>query len=254
MTHISETLLKRTGGWYIVLSVAISQVVGLLGAIPGLVSIQLNVALSGELGQLFQRLVPALILVSQATLLAFAWYITPNARRRLDAWMKGNLRADADREFTAWKEITSLVTRYGIGAMLVALGVNVLPPFIIALSGREVVTSVFQPSSVSSPIPIYILLGGLAAALGSVILSLLTLERLTLPSRLILLPSDFETQLKARAPAFSWAPNSRLWRWDSSSSEWRSSRRPGFNRRYASSTQKSVPCRCSETCKSIRSS
>lgn len=199
MTHFSETLLKRTGGWYILLSVAISQIVGLLGAIPGLVSIQLNVALSDELGQLFQRLVPALFLVSQAALLVFAWYITPNARRRLDAWMNGNLRADADREFTAWKEITSLVTRYGIGAMLIALGVNVLPPFIIALSRREVVTSVFQPSAVSSPVPIYILLGGLAAALGSVILSLLTLERLTLPSRLILLPSGFETQLKARS-------------------------------------------------------
>ncbi|HLA07688.1 MAG TPA: GAF domain-containing protein, partial [Anaerolineales bacterium] len=57
------------------------------------------------------------------------------------------------------------------------------------------------PGSMNSPTPIYIFLGGTASLLGSVILVVLLLDRFTLPLRSILLPIEFEAQLKGRAGA-----------------------------------------------------
>jgi len=199
MKQFNETMLKRLGGWYIVIVVAVSQIIGLLGAIPGLVSIQLNAELSEDLSLLFSRLIPALLIVSQLILLGFVWWTTPNARDRLTEWSRGNLRPDDNKEFPAWREITNITSRYGVVAILVDFMVILLPPFIISLARGDVVTSVFQPTSIGSSLPIYIFLGGMAFILGWIVLTLLIVERLTLPSRLILLPKGFETQLKGRA-------------------------------------------------------
>ena len=198
MKQFSEALLRRTGGWHIVIAGALSQVIGLLGAIPGLVSIRLTAELSEELNQIFLRLLPGLFIVSQFTMIVYAWRITSNARNRLNEWKADALRADETMEFLSWKEITNLVTQYGISAFLVNLVFNILPPFFIALSRREVVSSVFQPASISSPVPVYLLLGGFAAMIGSIIFTLLLIERFTLPARLVLLPKDFDIQLKGR--------------------------------------------------------
>ncbi|HEY5732082.1 MAG TPA: GAF domain-containing protein, partial [Anaerolineales bacterium] len=203
MKRFSDALLKRTGGWYIIIAIAASQFVGLIGAIPGIVFLQLSFDLSEGLSRLLSGLVPVLFVISQITLLVFAWSITPTARERLTAWNTGNIRTNAaaaeeEEESAAWKEITNLLTRIGISSFFVYLVIIILPPAIIALARREVVSSAFQSSSIGSPVPVYILLGGLAAALGAIILTLLAVDRFTLPSRLILLPSDFEIQLKGR--------------------------------------------------------
>lgn len=194
-------ILRNLGGWYIILVVLIGQVIGLLGALPGLISIQLNVILSDELQALLSGLAPVLVITSQLILLGISWWSTSNVRKRLDAWSINNLRANPEEEFKAWKEITNLTTRFGVSAFLVDLFVVVLPIFFIALTRRESISSVFQPTSITSPAPMFLLLGGLAAMLGAVIFSLLIIERLTLRPRLILLPNDFETQLEARSGA-----------------------------------------------------
>ena len=90
----------------------VSQLFGLLGAIPGLVSIQLTTELSQELEQMFSRLLPALFIISQIILMAYIWWNTPNARKRLSEWNTSKLAADEMRELVAWKEITNLVTQY----------------------------------------------------------------------------------------------------------------------------------------------
>ena len=41
MKRFNDNLLKGTGGWHIILIIAVSQIIGLLGVIPGFVSIQL---------------------------------------------------------------------------------------------------------------------------------------------------------------------------------------------------------------------
>jgi GAF domain-containing protein/HAMP domain-containing protein len=189
------------GGWHIIIVIAVSQVIGLLGAIPGIVSIQMNADFDDDLIQIFSSLIPILIMMSQIMLLGISWWSTRNARSRLSQWSKNIDQADAGREFIAWKEITNLTTRFGISAFIISFILIILPPFLITLGRREVVSSVFQPTSINSPIPFYILLGGLASILGSILLTLLLIERFTLPDRLILLPHDFESQLTGRSGA-----------------------------------------------------
>lgn len=199
MNRFNETLMKRVGGWHILLVVAASQLVGLLGAVPGLLSIQLNVQPNQELTALFARLIPVLLVASQVGLLVYVWLTTPNARARLTEWKNDNLRPDNNKELTAWKEITNITPRYGIVAFLVDLAAIILPPLFISLSRVDSLASIFQPASVDSSLPIYILLGGMASVLGWIVLTLLIVERFTLPARLVLLPKGFESQLKGRA-------------------------------------------------------
>ena len=201
MSQFRESLLKRTGGWYIIIVIAVSQTFGLLGAIPGWVSIQLNIELGEGLGELFSRLVPTLLVISQIVVLGAGWWLTSSARARLDEWSKGGLQPDSKKELTAWNEITNITSRYGVIAFIINFIFIVLPPFAIAFSREDSITSVIRPTSTSAPAPIYIMLGGLASVLGATVLALLIIDRLTLQPRLILLPKSFDAQLQGRAGA-----------------------------------------------------
>jgi GAF domain-containing protein/HAMP domain-containing protein len=196
-----ERLLTKTGGWYVLIVTAAAQVIALLGAIPGVLSIQVNADFSEALAQAFTITVPVLIILSNLMMLGVSWWMTRSAQNRLNQWAKGTLKPNPAEELAAWREITSLVWRYGIAAVIVNFVVNVLPPVLMALLQSDTVSSPFQPTSLSSPDPVYILLGGLAAVFGSVILVVLMIDRFTLPARLVLVPNDFDTQLQGRAGA-----------------------------------------------------
>lgn len=196
-----ERLLSQTGGWYILIGIAAAQVIAMLGAIPGIISIQVNADFSESLSHTFWVTVPILIILSHLIMLGISWYITRSARNRLNKWVEGSLKQDPTEEFAAWREITSLLWRYGIAAVLVTLIVIILPTFMMALLQSDAVSSPFQPASLSSPNPAYILLGGTVSIFGSLILAVLMIDRFTLPARLILVPNDFDTQLKGRAGA-----------------------------------------------------
>ena len=196
-----ERLLSKTGGWYILIVTAAAQVIALLGAIPGILSIQVNAEFSEALTHAFTITLPVLIILSNLIMLGISWWITRSAQNRLNQWAKGSLKPNPAEELAAWREITSLVWRYGIAAVIVIFVVNVLPPVLMALLQSDTVSSPFQPTSLSSPNPVYILLGGLAAIFGSVILVVLMIDRFTLPARLVLVPNDFDTQLQGRAGA-----------------------------------------------------
>jgi len=196
-----ERLLSKTGGWYILIVTAAAQVIALLGAIPGILSIQINAEFSEALTHAFTITLPVLIILSNLIMLGISWWITRTAQNRLNQWAKGSLKPNPAEELAAWREITSLLWRYGFAAVIVIFVVNVLPPVLMALLQSDTVSSPFQPTSLSSPNPVYILLGGLAAILGSVILVVLMIDRFTLPARLVLVPNDFDTQLQGRAGA-----------------------------------------------------
>lgn len=196
-----EQLLSQTGGWYLLFIIAAAQVIGMLGAIPGILSIRVNADFSESLTHTFSIIVPILIALSNLIMLGVSWQITRAARSRLNKWAEGSLKPDPTEELAAWREITSLLWRYGIAAVIVILVVDILPPFIMSILQSDAVSSPFQPTSLSSPNPVYILLGGLVSILGSVTLIVLLIERFTLPARLVLVPTDFDTQLKGRAGA-----------------------------------------------------
>jgi len=194
-----DPLVRRYGGWSLIIILAASQIIALLGAIPGILSIRVNAEFDESLLQIFSIVVPILIVSTILILLAIAWRLTPTARKRLDSWANESTKPKAEDELLAWIEITSLNWRYGIAAVFVIFFIDILPTFLISFSKGEVITSAFQPTTLNSTDPIYILIGGAVSLFGSVILVMLLIERFTLPIRVILLPRDFETQLKGRS-------------------------------------------------------
>ena len=193
-----DQLLSRTGGRYILIVIAIAQLIALLGAIPGILSINANAEFDERQIQIFSWTVPLLIILTSLILPGISWLITPTARKRLDDWAQGSQGSSSEEEYKAWREITSLTWRYGIAAGFVILVIDILPAFFITFSQGEVISSPFQPTSISSPDPAYVLIGGAVSLLGSVILAILMIERLTLPARLVLVPGEFDTQLEGR--------------------------------------------------------
>ena len=194
-----DQLVRRYGGWSLIIILAVVQIIALLGAIPGLLSIWINAEFDEPQLRLFSIFVPTLILITYLILLAIGWRLTPIARKRLDGWANESTRPKTEDELLAWTEITSLSWRYGIAAVFVIFLVDILPTFLISFSQGEVISSAFQPTALNSSDPIYILIGGSVSLFGSVILATLLIERFTLPLRVILLPRDFETQLKGRS-------------------------------------------------------
>lgn len=194
-----EELLQRMGGRFLILMLVVAQVISLLAAIPGIISIQVNAQLNAYQVRVLLLVLLPLLILSNLLILYIGFGSTPKARKRLDAWSNGILKSNPDEELIAWREITRLTWRMGIVNGIVNFVLVVLPVFIISYRESDVLTSPFQPTSLNSPDSIYVLLGGAVALLGSSILAILMIERLTLPARLVLLPSDLETQLTGRA-------------------------------------------------------
>ncbi len=194
-----ERLLSRTGGRFIVIVLAVAQIISLIAAIPGIVSVQANARFSQEQIRVFAITIPLLVLLSNLILLWIGWRSTSMARKRLDAWAKEVLKPNAEEEFAAWRELTRLTWQQGIASGIVGFSVVILPIFFITYRQSGIISSPFQPTSLNSPDPIYVLLGGFVSLFACGILNILMIERLTLPVRLILLPTDFETQLAGRS-------------------------------------------------------
>jgi GAF domain-containing protein/HAMP domain-containing protein len=183
----------------LIIITAIAQTAALAGALPGILSIRMNADFDPQQVQTFSRVVPALIVIAYLLLLGISWQMTHRARKGLDDWASGLIGARAEYDLQAWREITGLTWRYGAAAILVLSAIVVLPAFLISFSEGEVTSSVFQPTALTASDPIYMLVGGVVALSGTVVLAVLMLDRLTLPIRMILLPKDFDTQLKGRS-------------------------------------------------------
>ena len=186
-----DKYMQRLGGWYIILIVVIAQLSSIFGALLGSFSIQSNGDFDPETLARISRYVPFLIIIANLILLAVAWYLTQNARKRLTDWTRNQLRANPREELAAWQEITAFTTRYGTSAVLIAYVVSVLPT--AAYYFRAGVTTFDQF--------IYTLLGGLVSVLTTIIIALLVIERLLTPARLALVPTGFDAQLQGLSGA-----------------------------------------------------
>lgn len=194
-----KELLQRMGGTYIVTAVALAQIIGLFGAIPGLISIRTNTQFLEEQLEKLASFGWFLVIVANLILLFIGWNITRTARKRLDEWASNRMKPNPKDEYNAWREITSLTWRQSIASILTIFFAVILPFFAITYIQSGVTGSPFQPSSPTASDPVFVLIGGIVAMFGSVILFVFVLEYLTLPARLVLLPTDFDTQLSGRA-------------------------------------------------------
>ncbi len=186
-----DNYLPRTGGWYILIVIAVAQLTAIPGAILGTISIYFNADFTPQTLTETSRLTPFFILVGNLILLVIAWYLTPNARKRLDDWSNKQLKADPREEEAAWSEITSLTWRYSIAALLVAYAVDILPLPTSIYSFQKGITSPDQF--------IYALIGGLVSVLAIIIISVLIIDHLLIPARTVLIPKNFDSQLSGLA-------------------------------------------------------
>lgn len=193
-----EQSLPRIGGRFIVILIALAQVISLVAAIPGIISIQANAQFNAQQLQQFLIMVPLLLILSTLIIIFIGWRSTRTARKRLDAWANGVLKPNPEEELVAWREITSLTWRMGLAGGAVNFLLVILPAFFITYSQSDAMSSPFQPTSLNSPNPVFVMLGGIVALLGAGIFAILIIERFSLPARLILLPTDLETQLSGR--------------------------------------------------------
>ena len=194
-----DRMLQRLGGKYLILLIALSQAAALLGALPGIFSIGANAEFEPDQIRMFSILIPLLVACAMFLLLVASWRMTRTARRRLDAFADHGIYWNPKDDLPAWREITGLSWRYGLVAAIVIYAVVILPVFLISFAEGEVISSAFQPTALDAADPIYVLLGGAVGLFGSIMLVVLLIEHVTLPIRLILLPKDFETQLKGRS-------------------------------------------------------
>lgn len=178
-----------------------AQVIAWLGAIPGVLSILFNAEFEAQQALALARFATVMFVICFAATLLLSWLITRAARKRLDEIVAGAAKHDAHAEFLAWREITRFSARFGISAAGIFFVFLVLPAVILASIQSTTITSPFQPNPLTSPNPLYVLTGGTAAIMGWVILCILLTERFTRPLRLILIPPDFDTQLKGRGGA-----------------------------------------------------
>jgi GAF domain-containing protein/HAMP domain-containing protein len=181
--------LARLGGWYIILVIAIAQLTAIPGAFLGTLSIQLNAEFDSATMVQISRYTPIVILLGNLILLAVAWSITPKARKRLSDWSRNQLSPNPEEEAGAWREITSMTWRYGVIAIFVAFGVDIVPSTLYYF---------FQGVTTAEQM-FYSLIGGLVSVLAIIIIAILVIERLMIPARLVLVPSDFNRQLSALA-------------------------------------------------------
>jgi GAF domain-containing protein/HAMP domain-containing protein len=194
-------LYPRNDGLSIIIMVAAAQAAALLGAIPGYLLIRFNADLSEQQSRALNGIIPILILLSFLILIYLTWRITPSARRRLDEGENGRTGSNPEIELNAWREITGLTWRYGAAAIPLIFFLNVLPAYLICIRQGGAGSSISNPLSLDAASPAIVLLGGTAAMLGSVILAVFLIGRLTLPARLLLVPKDFDAQLRGRAGA-----------------------------------------------------
>lgn len=197
------TLRGKGDGRQLTYVLVTAQVIALSGAIPGFLSILFNAEFNEAQILTLSLVMPVLFVLVFGATLYLTWRFTSNARKRLDAIANGNGGRETGAELSAWREITSFTLRFGISASLIAFAAMVVPAMVLSAAQSTAIASPFQPTSLTSPIPAYILFGGTAAILGWIILCILLMERFTLPLRLILVPSDFETQRKGRAGALT---------------------------------------------------
>jgi len=184
-----DDVLLRTGGWYIILVIFVAQLTAIPGAILGSISIYFNADFTPQALTETSRLTPFFILAGNIILLVIAWYLTPNARKRLNGWSSKQLKADAKEETAAWSEITSLTWRYGMAALFVAYVVDILPTSTLS----------FQNGITTADQFVYALIGGLVSVLAIIIIAVLIIDRLLIPARTVLIPKSFDSQLNGLA-------------------------------------------------------
>lgn len=193
-------VIKRQNGRGFILAFILTELVAVIGALPGALSILFNIELDDAIKQNTAYTTLALSVLGFALTTLLGWRISKRLRKRLDQIASGSAVQDSNVELDAWREITSFTARFGISSAAIFFATVLLPVWIILNRQSQALSSVFL-NPIASPNPYYFLFGGAAAILGQTVFCILLMERATLPFRLALVPADFKSQREGRAGA-----------------------------------------------------
>jgi GAF domain-containing protein/HAMP domain-containing protein len=185
-SSLLNNLLSRTGGLFILITIALTQLITFPGAILGAIVLELNADFSPS--QLNAITTSGLnsIIIGNIILLVGVYFYTHEASNRLTAWARGEkLSQNVPEELKGWRQITSVTWRYGQAAMAVAVFVEILPQlayqhFVLGATNEQLIYSFFA---------------GIVSAITIVALAILIIERALMPAREVLIPKRSETQL-----------------------------------------------------------
>ncbi len=177
-----EPLLRRTGGYFLLISILITQILSNLLIAPVVILVQNNANLSPTEFNASVRVLLLLTGLNNLLLIGINLWLSRHAFHRLEQWRKRNI--DTTSQEQAWREITYFAWRYGwlglSGAMLlVVFGLLAYQAYVLHLTIDQL---------------IYTLLGGLIAAPVIVLTAVILLDWIVQPARQVLLPESFEAQ------------------------------------------------------------
>ena len=180
-TSFLQKTLQRTGGWYLIIAIVITQVFSSFGFIAADYSIQVNAEFTSEQLEILINILVIGRFLTNLLMLIIIYFSYGNVRKKLNLWKKGEKNFSTEHEdIRAWNQITSLAWRYSLLFLVTSIFVTIIPESLFQIIRLEV-----ERDQV-----IYTLLGNFAAILGNSALSLLLLDFFLKPTYTILLPKN----------------------------------------------------------------
>jgi GAF domain-containing protein/HAMP domain-containing protein len=185
-TALLNWMLRKTGGYFILLVVAISQIATYLFAIPVSLFIRLNAEFTDEQFSQLWSVTLISMLVALGTLLAYIYFTNRQAITRLhEAVKRTPLPAHTSQEQQAWTQVSALPWLYARSGTLITIIIGFAPMLLF-----EALILHLQIDQV-----IYTALGVLVSSLSIITLGMIALEGMITPARRLLLPKSYDAQL-----------------------------------------------------------
>ena len=182
-SNILHRILKRTGGWYLILAVFVTQIAAGIGAVAADYTIQVNAEFSPQTIASVIRFSGFTVFGTYLLLLLIVFFRYRKLREALNHWKNDS---EAERSEENWTQITSLSWQFTLLLFIVSLAGEMFPVLLFVATLPNVTVDQI----------IYAALGLFAGIIGTSSISLLLLDYLLRPAREALLPNRYEDQLR----------------------------------------------------------
>ncbi len=180
-------LMKWAGKYYHIYAVLFARLAcGSLGILLGNLITRNNNNFTLEEYNTTYFITLALALVADAIILAGTFYFTRDISTRLGQWKAGKSMSEGQIELRAWRQSNMMAWNYAVAAVAVSVVVNIIPLLIFQYFSFKATTNQLIYSAFGSGLSSIIAIGT----------SLFVIEYLMRPVRIVLLPSNFELQVR----------------------------------------------------------
>ncbi len=181
-------LLAKTGGWYVIIAILMTQITASITILLGIIFEQLNGDYSPEIKSILRSIEMIGVPIAIFGLIGISFILSRNIRSQIRNWKYNPEAFKKITSYRAWRDTHTITWRYALTATLLAFICVVIPR-----------TGMLYISNMASfDQAIYSLIAGVITLLAFIPFSTAILDRLMIPVRKILLPDDFEQQLAGR--------------------------------------------------------